>query len=372
MDGGERRPGAVVAIGGSAGSIEPLMRIIRDLPPDLDAAVLVVVHLPEGGRTLLGPILTRVGSMPAAIATDGEPLTRGVVRVAPPGRHLLVRGRALALDSGARINGHRPAVDPLFRSVARLFGRRAVGVVLSGALDDGSDGVRAIELRGGMTIVQDPADALFPDMPANARAAGAGHAAGASEIARLVEQLLSEVSRDTDRTSPRPARGPKAARIAMATRGKAIDSTADQGHPAPHTPGPFDPPKGADRDELLAPSTYSCPACGGVLWETRDDHPAYHCRVGHAYSPAALGAAQDEVVEDALWMAVRALEEQASLHERVGSRARAQGDASAAARFDERRRDATDRAERIRDVLRAAAAPPPVVAAEARGTARVQ
>jgi two-component system, chemotaxis family, protein-glutamate methylesterase/glutaminase len=177
----------VVAVGASAGGVEALTHFAAGLPPDLPYAVLAVLHMPAGVPSVLARILDRNGPLPAAEAVDGAPLEPGTIRVAVPNRHLLVYDRRIALSEGPSENGHRPAINALFRSVALHFGPRAVGVLLSGVLDDGTLGSAAIRSRGGTTIAQSPADALFPAMPLNAIDAGVvDRQVGALEAGRLL------------------------------------------------------------------------------------------------------------------------------------------------------------------------------------------
>src|SRR6476660_8298969 len=158
----------VVVIGASAGGVSSLMELVSGLPENLDAAVAVALHVPEESPSALPSILSRQGPLVAKHAADGEPLLHGRIYVAPPGRHLLVKRRTVRTVTGPNENGHRPAIDPLFRTTARAHGRRAMGVILSGTLDDGTAGLYAIKREGGSAIVQDPDDALFEGMPASA------------------------------------------------------------------------------------------------------------------------------------------------------------------------------------------------------------
>ena len=158
----------VIAVGTSAGGVQALQELVAQLPPELPASVLVVLHLMPHAHSVLADILDRAGPLPATPAREGERLERGHVYVAPPDFHLLLRGDAVHLSAGPRENGHRPAIDTLFHSVARAYGPRAIGVVLSGTLDDGTDGLRMIKEHGGATVVQDPEDAAYPEMPASA------------------------------------------------------------------------------------------------------------------------------------------------------------------------------------------------------------
>src|SRR5205823_395009 len=158
----------IVVVGASAGGVEALMRFARALPPDFPAPILVVLHVPATSSSVLPSILDRAGALAAVHAEDGMKIEAGHLYVAPPDRHLRIDGDRLRLDPGPRENGHRPAIDPLFRSAAAAYGSRAAGVVLSGTLDDGTVGLHAIKEAGGATLAQDPDDALYPAMPANA------------------------------------------------------------------------------------------------------------------------------------------------------------------------------------------------------------
>ena len=189
----------VVAIGASAGGVEALGALVEMFPAELPAAVFVVLHLLPTGTSMLPEILSRRGKLPAASARDGEPIRRGRIYVAPPDLHMLIEDGQVALSNGPREHGHRPAVDPLFRSAASHCGERVVGVVLSGALDDGTEGLRSIRAHGGIALVQEPRDALYPGMPRTAIEHDAadlvlpvGEMAGA--ICRLLDPSTAEAA----------------------------------------------------------------------------------------------------------------------------------------------------------------------------------
>ena len=182
---------AAVAIGASAGGVEPLSRILADLPGDLGAAVLVVVHTPPTHESRLPEVLGRRIALPVAHASEGEPLQPNRVYVAPPDHHLLaVDGRARVVH-GPHENRHRPAIDPLLRSCALSYRERAVGVVLTGSLDDGAAGSAAVTRMGGRVLVQDPAEALFPSMPLSAIAAD--HPAAVLPAAELGAAIVEAI-----------------------------------------------------------------------------------------------------------------------------------------------------------------------------------
>ncbi|HKC18563.1 MAG TPA: chemotaxis protein CheB [Candidatus Dormibacteraeota bacterium] len=310
----------LVVIGGSAGALEPLKQIVSDLPPDLPAAVLVVIHLAATSKSALAPILNRVGGMQAVIPRDGDPIRPGYVYVATPDHHLEVQDGVIRLTKGPRINGVRPAVDVLFRTAARHYGSRVAGVVLSGGLDDGSAGLMAIRAAGGMGIVQSPEDAVVESMPKNAiKVAEPEHVAPADEIGRLIAGAVRE---------PVGAGG-----------------TMDKGGVEMEPVGVKDTPGQV--------TGITCPDCHGSIWLQTGEggEVAFTCRVGHSYSPESFFEIQAENVENAVWAAVRSLEEQAALAGVMGSQATRFGDADGAKRFELRQQMADANASTIRTVL---------------------
>jgi two-component system chemotaxis response regulator CheB len=315
---------AVVVIGGSAGAVEGVIHLARSLPPDFPGSVLIVIHIPPDAPSALPNLLNRVGPLPAAHPVDGERLQPSRIYVAPPNRHLLMRAGTVKTGDGPRENRHRPSVDALFRSAAQTHGDRVIGVVLSGNLDDGVAGLLEIKRHGGIAVVLDPKDALYDGMPRNAIAAVAGidHVVSQSRLAQLLTSLARK------RVQP-----------AMSAGNERRDEAEDV--PA----RPENPPEGI-------PSAYSCPDCGGVLWEVSNGELMhYRCRTGHAYSPESLLASQSEGVEDALWAAYRALAETAAQAREIAHRMQSRGYAAGAGRFISRADDAQRRADLIRAAL---------------------
>lgn len=284
----------VVAVGASAGGVEALTNFAAGLPPDLPYAVVVVLHMPAGAPSVLARIVGRSGPLRTVTAVDGVPLEAGTIYVSVPNRHLLVQDDQVVLSEGPTENGHRPAINALFRSVALAYGQRAVGVLLSGVLDDGVLGLAAIAARGGSTVAQSPSDALFPGMPQNAIDAGLAHnTVPAGEVGGLLKHLAD---RDLEERDMEPdSRMELENRIAMARR----FST------------------GFNTEELGQPSGYTCPDCNGSLIGVSDGN--YRCEVGHAWTSDALLRARDQEVEDALWIAVRSLQEKARLSRRLAN-----------------------------------------------------
>ena len=318
----------VVVVGASAGGVEALIQLVGKLPADWPASLFVVLHLPAGATSVLPQILHRHGALRAAHARDREPIEHDRIYVAPPDRHLLVDRHHVRLVHGPKENGHRPAVDPLFRSAARAYGRRVIGVVLSGMLDDGTAGLQAIKARGGLALVQDPADALFPGMPDSAlENVAVDHYAAAADLAALLAELVREPVEDN-----RVAEDDK---LNLETELVEMDLDAIE---RTQRPG--------------QPSVFTCPECQGTLWEMRDGELVrFRCRVGHAFSAESLFAGQSERLEMALWTALRALEEKVTLAQRMAARAQERGHHRAAALFVERETEAQHQAAIIRDVL---------------------
>src|SRR5256885_10751022 len=318
----------LVVIGASAGGVEALTQLVSRLPVDLAAAVLIVLPVPPDRTSVLPRILNTAGPLPATHAKTGEHAAYSHLYIAPPGRQLLVHDGTLRLSAGPKEGGHRPAIDPLFRTAARAAGTRVVGVILSGALDDGTAGMVSIKQRGGICVVQDPNEAICGDMPRNAlQSADIDHCLKLAGIADLLVRLSKEEVPET-RRPPTPLLE-READIAL------DDGTEDV------TPAPGEP------------SQFSCPACGGVLTEIHDsDLLRFRCLVGHAYGPDALRMEQQSPLEGALWAAVRALEEQASLAPRLAGRGRELKQLKTAARFDDRATAAEQQAALVREALR--------------------
>jgi two-component system chemotaxis response regulator CheB len=284
-DSRSRQPDLVV-IGASAGGVEALQAMVKNLPAEFPAAVLVVLHVASAATSVLPQILSRKGPLPATFASDGDELRPGQIYVAPSDHHMLVDDGRIRLTRGPRENGHRPAIDPLFRSAARSADGRCIGVILSGLLDDGAEGLRFIKASGGGAVVQDPDDAHYPSMPEAALGLTAvDRVVPADQMAEALCALIED--------PPHRVRAEHPAALVI-----------------------------EECDVDGPPSGLTCPECGGALWE-KDDGPnvRYACHVGHAYSIASLLEEQGRSLETILWSAVRALEERAEMHRRLAQRA---------------------------------------------------
>jgi two-component system chemotaxis response regulator CheB len=312
----------VVVIGASAGGVEPLMRLVGGLPSDHPGSLFVVLHMPPHAPSHLAAILDRAGPLLAAPAIDGEPIQPGRIYVASPNHHLYVHRGHVRVGVGPRENGSRPAVDVLFRSASRAYGPRVVGVILSGALSDGSRGLALIKHRGGVAIVQDPGEALFGGMPSSAlERTQVDHCATAAEIATLVDEL---------------ARQPLESIVSGGMDTHADDEPVEPGIAEEKSPGNA--------------SGLTCPECFGAIWELRDGETVrFECRVGHAYAPEAFVAEQGGRVEAALWTAINTLEERSETFHRLA--ALYPGNSRLASSYDERATETTQQADVLRNLL---------------------
>lgn len=277
----------IIVIGGSAGSIEALKTLVAALPSTLPAAIFVVVHLSADSPGLLPNILEYNSRLPVLAPADQAPIRMGHIYVAPPDRHLLLEPGWMRVTHGPKENRFRPAIDPLFRSAAYAFSDQVIGVVLSGMLDDGTAGLWAVKDRGGIAVVQEPSDALYPSMPQNAlRYVAVDYRLRLSEMAAHLARLVHEPLAEKEEIAMSDA-------IAIETK-IAMEENALQ--------------SGILR--LGKPSYFTCPECHGVLIQIKEgDMVRFRCHTGHAYSQETLLAEVNEAIELSLWNAVRTMDE---------------------------------------------------------------
>ena len=294
------RPGWLVVIGASAGGVGALLELAASLPAAFSAPVCVVLHV-GNNHSIMPELLANRGRLRAVHARDGDALVPGRIFIAPPDNHLLVEDGRLRLTRGPRENHTRPAVDPLFRSAALSWGARCIGVILTGYLDDGTAGLAAVKLRQGTTVVEDPATAYQPSMPRSAlENVEVDFCVPVQEIGPLLARL---VARPVPEDAPAPDRLVHEVEINMGSD---------------------------DKDKLAAiaaPSSLTCPDCGGALWELNEQRPLrYRCHTGHAFTARTLEHAQAEAGELALRSSVRALAEREMLVRRMAHVSEATGD----------------------------------------------
>lgn len=273
----------IIVIGASAGGVEALKAITQQLDENIPAAIFVVVHVSPNSSGLLPAILNRRSKVRAFQARDRDLIEPGRIYVAPPDHHLLLEPDRVKVVNGPKHNRHRPAIDLLFRSAARHFGKRVVGVVLTGFLEDGSSGLVSIKNAGGLAVIQNPEDAEVASMPRSAlMQVQADYCLPLSEIGALLNRLAKM------EVQPMAALHSENGELSKTEKKHAITS-------------PF-----------------TCPECSGTLWEVNENGEIrFECRVGHSYSLDDISEAEDENVERSLWVALRALEESAALEQRL-------------------------------------------------------
>lgn len=323
----------IIVIGGSAGSFEPLKVIISRLPASFPGSILVVTHMMADFPSLLEEHLGSNSHLPVTQAADQEPIRRGRIYVARPDYHLTIEAGKMRVLRGPRENRHRPAIDPLFRTAARVYGPRVIGVILSGSLEDGSMGLFAVKQRGGIAIVQDPNEAASPEMPRRALGYATPHYV--LKTRDIVPTLMNLVQVDQDeivmpkKKAPR-ANGQKTNGYSRSVNGGRVRSSAKTSKAtngrAQHS-GSTPITDGDNQANLKAeyfdegegnPSVFACPECHGVLWELREGNLVqFRCRVGHTYGSDSLVVELSQASEAALWAALRALEEKAAMQRRI-------------------------------------------------------
>jgi two-component system, chemotaxis family, protein-glutamate methylesterase/glutaminase len=281
----------VVVIGTSAGGLSALKKLISQLPKDFPLPVLIVQHIsPDATGNVILDALNKVNTLKCQHAKSGKNLKPGNLYLAPSDHHLMIDGNLkMLVTKGAQENRYRPAIDPLFRSAAVAFGTGVIGILLTGYLDDGTSGMKAIKRCGGICMVQDPDEAEYPDMPRNAlNNVNVDYCLPISEMGAKLYQIIPQ---KLAKRNPVPEDVLIEAKIAERTLSD-LSSVNKLGDQVP----------------------FNCPGCGGVLWKVEKDSSArYRCHTGHAYTAASLLAEQTNKIEETMWTALRMFEERKNL-----------------------------------------------------------
>lgn len=290
----------IVVIGTSAGGLDALRTIAAALPADFPAPIAVVMHAAPDSPGVLPDIISRAGPLDAVRARDRDRLVPGRIYIPPSDTHLLIEPGRVHITRGPKENRFRPAIDPLFRSAAQVYGPAAIGVILTGNLDDGTAGLWAIKALGGTTVVQDPKDALCPSMPESAiRHVHVDHRVPLTQVAPLLVRLVA-ASAESIPATPAPEHLNVEIKIANE-----------------------EDPLGAGLREVTEPSTIACPDCHGVLMQLNEgDRIRFRCHTGHGYTAASLLSGINQSIEDALWIAIRSLQEGGMLVRQLADHAR--------------------------------------------------
>jgi two-component system chemotaxis response regulator CheB len=321
----------IIVIGASAGGFEAIKQVVSDLPVDLDAAVFIVWHMAADVRGILPEVLNRLGTLKAAHAIDDESIINGRIYVAPPDRHMLIDEGRIRVTRGPKENLFRPAVDPLFRSAAIAYGVHVIGLILSGALDDGTAGMWAIKQQGGLAVVQEPADAQVPSMPVNViNAVKVDYIVPVKEVGALLSLLVKEeaFSNDTPE-SDFTIKARMEVRIAM----KDDNISRELFSKGNLTP-------------------YTCPECHGVLTALSEDQRIrFRCHTGHAFSADSLLTSITADIEEKLWTAIRNIQESTLLLNHIGDHFAEANEAKIAAVYFKKAKEAMQRAALVRKAV---------------------
>jgi two-component system chemotaxis response regulator CheB len=322
----------IIVIGTSAGGLKALSAVVSELPADIGAAIFVVQHLAPDRESLLPKLLGDISDLPVTHAIDGATFETGHIYVALPDHHLLVKEDTLRVLRGPQENRFRPSIDALFRSAALAHGSRVIGVVLTGYLDDGTVGLQAIKKRGGTTVVQDPAEAEHPSMPRSAlRYVKVDHIVPIAEAGALLIRLVASkpASQKAHPTTPEIEIESKIAEQLMNTK-EFLENVQEIG--------------------TLTP--YTCPDCHGAIWQLGEEEPLkLRCHVGHSFTGEVFTTAQSESVENALWSAVRVMEEKVTFSRQLAARKRKQRLRKAADSYEKEASALDDELTRIRDLI---------------------
>jgi two-component system, chemotaxis family, protein-glutamate methylesterase/glutaminase len=322
----------IIVIGASSGGVEALKNLIARLPSDFEASLFIVWHMSPNIRGILPQVLNQANTIYAAHAVDREPIYPNRIYIAPPDHHLLIESGCVRVTRGPKENRFRPAVDPLFRSAAYTYGQRVLGVILSGALDDGVAGLWTVKHRGGIAIVQDPNDAEVPSMPENAqREVTIDYCVPVAEMGALLVRLSQEQVADKVFMKDETENKKTEIEIRIAEQGSAFEA-------------------GIMRFGTLTP--YSCPECLGVLSAIKDGNlTRYRCHTGHAFSGDSLLATITERIEDSLYAAIRGIEESVMLLNHIGDHIAELNQPKLAAVYFQKAKEAEARGQLIRQVV---------------------
>ena len=322
----------IVVMGASAGGLKALSAVLSELPTDFGAAIFVVQHLAADKKSYLPKLLGDVTDLPVSFPADNETFLPGRVYVAAPDHHLLLSGDRVRVLRGPQENRFRPSIDALFRSAARAFGSRVIGIVLTGYLDDGTVGLQAIKKRGGIAVVQDPDEAEYPSMPSTAlRYVKVDHTVPIADAGALLTRLVAE---------------PPAAQDAFPTT-QEIEIESNIAEQVMNTKQFLE-----NVEQIGERTTYTCPDCNGAIWQIGDDEPLkLRCHVGHSFTGEIFSHEQSRNIETALWTAIRIMEEKVTFSRQLAQRKRKQNMVDAAAAYD-READALDNeVTKVRDLI---------------------
>jgi two-component system chemotaxis response regulator CheB len=324
-------PKFIVVIGTSAGGIRALEELVTQLKPDMDAAFFIVLHLSRKGvGKYLFQRLQENTTLPCNAGRNGEPIKKGAIYIAPPDEHMLLARGQVVIGKGAPENRWRPSINNLFRSAAASYSGRVIGIILTGMLDDGTSGMSSIKRSGGITVVQDPNEAEYPDMPLSVLDnVDVDHNVSLAQMGELLKEIISNTE-PTEKEVPYDIK---------------LESVLDQ--------------RVSTRIESLLQfekSEINCPDCGGGLYVTQKEHPThFRCHVGHSYTDRELNIRMSEVLETTIWTSLRMMEERRSLLLKLAKKDEERGYDTSAGRNIEKAKEMEVHIENLKQILFSAA-----------------
>lgn len=319
----------IVVIGASAGGVDAIVGLLQSLPEGLAAAILVVLHIPSHTPSQLDEVLEQKTPFSAVVAKDGDVLERGRVYVASADRHLMVTSDGIRVTRGPKESRARPSIDVLFRSAAVAYGPRVIGVVLSGALDDGTAGLWAIRDHGGVALAQCPDEAQVASMPQSA----IEHVQ--IDTVGPVKELASRIAALVNESAAEPEVSP-----------------SDQRHQVENTIALEGNGLQAGVMNIGDVSKYTCPDCHGVLVQIEEGSIVrFRCHTGHAFSIQSLIVEVNDAIDDGLWATIRAIEERIMLLRQVATLSRSTGHEVEAHQCSAQADDAERRLKPLRDLV---------------------
>ena len=321
----------IVVVGASAGGLTPLKTFVSSLPADFPGSIFIVLHIPPFSESRLALILSKAGPLKAVQPKDGEEIKSGIIYVAANDHHLLLEGSKVIMKKGPKENRFRPSIDALFRSAAYVYGNRVIGIVLSGLLNDGTSGLWSIKRMGGITIIQDPEDADFPQMPLNVlEYVEVNHTMPVAEMGQFVAALVNKLAPKKKKISTKELNLLKL-EVVIATRDNAFETGI------------------MNYGEL---TTFTCPECHGALARLFEGNLIrFRCHTGHAYTASTLLADLSQSVEEMLWQGMRGMEEMNLLLKGIEKHLKELGHRKQAAIFNDKAEEAAHRARIIHDSI---------------------
>jgi two-component system, chemotaxis family, protein-glutamate methylesterase/glutaminase len=318
----------IIVIGASAGGISAVAKVVEGLSNDINAAVLVVLHLSRSSNAgNIVRMFQKHTKLVCMVAEDNTVIRKGHLYLAPADHHLMITGERMRVKQGPVENKYRPSIDVLFRSAAVHFGNRVIGIILTGMLEDGTSGMSAIQRCGGICIVQDPAEAEYADMPRSVlNLLRVDHQAVLAEMPGIIYRLM-------DQPSPEARPVPRELQIEAELTEKMMSDINQL-------------KKIADRSDFI------CPDCGGGLWAIKNDPThRYRCHTGHVYTENMLFDQQGVGLEDSVYVSLRMLEERRNLLLLMRTHALERGDQELAAANEHRAGDINRHIIRLKELL---------------------